>query len=143
MKEPLPFGKMLAVQARLQPERIGARDLEREMSFAVWNRRACRLANALRGLGLVKGDRVAVLAYNCVEWLEIYAGAAKAGLVVVPVNFRFVAKEAAYVIANAECAALIAQADLLPLADEARGAIPIPAERSFASGQAISGMAGL
>ncbi len=46
-----------------------------------------------------------------------------------PVNFRFVAKEAAYVIADAECAALIAQADLLPLADEARDAIPIQPDR--------------
>ncbi len=129
MRDPLPFGRMLSVQARLQPDRIGARDLERSMSFALWNRRACRFANALAGLGLRKGDRIAVLAYNCVEWLEIYAGAAKAGLVVVPVNFRFVAKEAAYVIADAECAALIAQADLLPLADEARATIPIHPDR--------------
>ncbi len=129
MRDPLPFGRMLSVQARLQPDRIGARDLERSMSFALWNRRACRFANALAGLGLRKGDRIAVLAYNCVEWLEIYAGAAKAGLVVVPVNFRFVAKEAAYVIADAECTALIAQADLLPLADEARATIPIHPDR--------------
>ena len=129
MKDLLTFGQMLAVQARLQPDRIGARDLERSMSFALWNRRACRLANALLGLGLAKGDRVAVLAYNCVEWLEIYAGAAKAGLVVVPVNFRFVAREAAYVIADAEAAALIVQADLLPLADEARDALPIRHDR--------------
>ena len=37
------------------------------------------------GLGLAKGDRVAVLAYNAVEWMEIYAATAKAGLVMVPV----------------------------------------------------------
>ncbi len=51
MRDPLPFGRMLSVQARLQPDRIGARDLERSMSFALWNRRACRFANALAGLG--------------------------------------------------------------------------------------------
>ena len=83
---------MLSVQARLQPDRIGARDLEREMSFRDWNARSCRLANALLGLGLAKGDRVAVLAYNCVEWLEIYAATAKAGLVAVPVNFRLIGR---------------------------------------------------
>ena len=49
---------------------------------------SCRLANALMGLGLSKGDRVCVLAYNCVEWLEIYAATALAGLVAVPINFR-------------------------------------------------------
>ena len=41
--------------------------------------RAHRLANALLGLGLQQGDRVALTAYNCVEWLEIYVALARAG----------------------------------------------------------------
>ena len=86
-------GQMLATLARLQPNRLGARDLERSMTFAEWDDRACRLANALLSLGLSKGDRVAVLAYNRVEWAEIYAAVAKAGLVAVPVNFRLSAPE--------------------------------------------------
>ena len=60
-----------------------------------WNERSCRLANALLGLGLAKGDRVAVLAYNRVEWAEIYAATAKAGLIAVPINFRLVGPEVA------------------------------------------------
>ncbi|MFN5687645.1 AMP-binding protein, partial [Bradyrhizobium sp.] len=64
MKDLLNFGQMLAAHARMSPERTGARDLERSMSFRLWNARACRLANALLGLGLAKGDRVAILAYN-------------------------------------------------------------------------------
>jgi non-ribosomal peptide synthetase component F len=52
MRDVLTPGQMLAVQARLQPDRIGARDLEREMTFRQWNARACRLGNALLGLGL-------------------------------------------------------------------------------------------
>ena len=92
MKNPLHLGQMLSVHARLSPDRAGARDLDRSMTFAQWNRRACRLANGLLGLGLAKGDRVAILAYNCVEWAEIYAAAAKAGLVAVPINFRLVGR---------------------------------------------------
>ena len=46
MRDVLTPGQMLAVQARLQPDRIGARDLERAMTFRQWNARACRLANA-------------------------------------------------------------------------------------------------
>ena len=61
MKDLLNFGQMLAVHGRLSPDRIGARDLERSMTFPQWNERSCRLANALLGLGLSKGDRVAVL----------------------------------------------------------------------------------
>ena len=89
----LTLGQMVAAQARLRPQALGARDLERSMTFRQWNARSCRLANALIGLGLQKGDRVAVLAYNCVEWAEIYVAAAKAGLIAVPVNFRLSAPE--------------------------------------------------
>src|SRR6185369_16197060 len=100
---------MLSVHARLSPGRIGARDLERSMSFWQWNARACRLANALLGLGLAKGDRVAVLAYNCIEWAEIYAAAAKAGVVAVPVNFRLIGPEIRYIAQNCEARAFIVQ----------------------------------
>jgi fatty-acyl-CoA synthase len=67
MRNVLNLGQMLTAHARLSPQRIGARDLERSMTFSQWNARACQLANALLGLGLRKGDRVAVLAYNTVE----------------------------------------------------------------------------
>ena len=82
------MGIVLGMHAHTFPAKIGARDLERTMTFRTWYERSCRLANALRGLGLSKGDRVCVLAYNCVEWLEIYAATALAGLVAVPINFR-------------------------------------------------------
>ena len=51
------LGQMIAAQARLRPDAIGAADLERALTFQDWNRRACRLANALLGAGLAKGDR--------------------------------------------------------------------------------------
>ncbi len=100
---PLPhLGEVLSLNARLYPDRPGARDLSRAMTFRQWDERACRLANALLGLGLAKGDRVAILAYNCVEWLEIYAATAKAGLVMVPVNFRLLGDDIAYIVENSE-----------------------------------------
>ena len=80
------MGIVLGMHAHTFPDKIGARDLERAMTFRTWHERSCRLANALMGLGLSKGDRVCVLAYNCVEWLEIYAATALAGLVAVPIN---------------------------------------------------------
>ena len=94
----LTLGQMVGAHARLRPQSLGARDLERSMTFLEWNRRSCRLANAFLGLGLVRGDRVAVLAYNCVEWAEIYVAAAKAGLIAVPINFRLSAAEVAFIV---------------------------------------------
>ena len=129
MQDLLNFGQMLSCHARLSPNRIGARDLDRAMTFAQWNARSCRLANALLGLGLAKGDRVAILAYNCVEWVEIYAAMAKAGLVAVPVNFRLVAAEARYILENAGASALIVQDELAGIVEELRNDMPVAADR--------------
>ena len=90
----LHFGEIVAMNACLSPNKVGARDLTRSLTFREWNERSCKLANAFIGLGLEKGDRIAVLAYNCIEWMEIYAAVAKAGLVVVPINFRLISSEA-------------------------------------------------
>jgi acyl-CoA synthetase (AMP-forming)/AMP-acid ligase II len=122
----LTIGQTLTAHARLQPDRIGARDLERTMTFREWNARSCRLANALLGLGLRKGDRVAVLAYNCVEWAEIYAAAAKSGLVAVPINFRLVGPEIRYIVEDAEASALIVQDALFQEVEAIREGLSIP-----------------
>jgi fatty-acyl-CoA synthase len=121
------FGQALRMNARLFPDKIGARDLGRQMTFRQWNARSCRLANALIGLGLAKADRVAVLAYNRIEWLEIYAATAKAGLVCVPVNFRLTAGEIRYIVENCEAKALIVEDALLDRIEPLRGALAIPA----------------
>ena len=49
------------------------------------------------GAGLARGDRVAILAYNRVEWAEIFAATAKSGIVAVPINFRLTGPEAQYI----------------------------------------------
>ena len=129
MKDLLNFGQMLSVHARVTPNRIGARDLERSMTFSQWNERSCRLANALLGLGLAKGDRVAVLAYNCVEWCEIFAATAKAGLVALPINFRLIGKEVQFIVDNAEAAAFIVQDELAAWSRKSARILPIKADR--------------
>jgi fatty-acyl-CoA synthase len=129
MTKMLTVGEMLGAQARLQPDRIGARDLERALTFREWNARACRLANALLGLGLAKGDRVAVFAYNRLEWAEIYAAVAKSGLIAVPVNFRLTAPEARFICVDSGVRAVIAEAALAPLADAFRDDLGIGDER--------------
>ena len=141
MKTVLNLGQVLTAHARLSPDRIGARDLERSMTFHQWNARACRLANALLGLGLSKGDRVAILAYNTVEWVEIYAAAAKAGLVAVPVNFRLVGKEIRYIVDHAEAAAIIVQDQLVGALEEVGPELSVPSSRRiwFGTGRCPAG----
>jgi acyl-CoA synthetase (AMP-forming)/AMP-acid ligase II len=127
MRGVLNLGEIVAAHARLQGKKIGTRDSRRALTFAQWNQRACRLASALLGLGLKKGNRVAVLAYNRVEWMEIYVAAAKAGVVAVPVNFRLVAPEIKYIAEHCEARAFIVEDDLVRSVDPVRGELKIPA----------------
>jgi fatty-acyl-CoA synthase len=141
MKRLLDLGQMLACHARVSPDRVGARDLERSMTFREWNSRACRLANGLLGVGMAKGGRVAVLAYNTVEWVEIYTAAAKAGLVAVPVNFRLVGKEIRYVVDDAGATAIIVQDQLVGALEEIGSELSVPPSRRiwFGRGQCPAG----
>ena len=111
------------MNAYLSPDKVGARDLARSLTFRGWNDRSCKLANALVGLGLEKGDRIAVLAYNCLEWMEIYAAVAKAALAVVPINFRLIGSEVRYIVENSEAKAIIVQDDLLDRVETIREAL--------------------
>ena len=133
----LHLGQILRGHARLRPGALGARDLERSLTYAEWNDRACRLANALTGLGLAKGDRVAVLAYNRLEWAEIYVAAAKAGLVVVPINFRLTPSETAYIVNDSGAAALIVEDSLARLIEEVRDILEVRSDRMIQMGTGL------
>src|SRR5215212_10543971 len=128
MSQLLTVSDTVAAQARLQPHKLGARDGRRALTYRQWHQRASRLANALRGLGLEPGDRVAVLAYNCVEWLEIYVALARAGLVAVPINFRLVGPEILYIVQHAETRAFIVQDSLVERVESIRDQIATPPE---------------
>ena len=68
----------------------------REITWAVFDEKANRVANMLLARGVQKGDRIAILMFNCLEWLPIYFGILKTGAIAVPFNFRFDSKEIQY-----------------------------------------------
>jgi len=100
---------VVRVNALKYPKKIAIKDLYKEYNYKQWDERSCRLANALADMGLKKGDRFAVIAYNCVEWMEIYAAAAKGGFVCVPIMFRLAQAEMEYIINHCEAKVLIVQ----------------------------------
>jgi fatty-acyl-CoA synthase len=91
-----------------------------ELSFGEYNEKSCRLANAWLDMGLKTGDRVSVLLYNVVEYMEIYLAAAKAGVVIVPINFRWVGREIEYVVNDSESKAFICSEEFLEEVDSVR-----------------------
>ena len=79
----------------------------REITWNVFNEKANRFANMLLSRGVKKGDKVAILMYNCLEWLPIYFGILKAGALAVPFNFRYSAEEIQYCADLAEVQVLV------------------------------------
>ena len=84
-----------------------AATFRRQMTWGEFEARANRFANLLLDRGVKKGDKVAILLMNCLEWLPLYFGILKAGAVAVPLNFRYDAEEIKYCLELAEVAALI------------------------------------
>jgi len=80
------------------PGRFAVITGDRRIGHAEFGERCGRVAEALRGLGLSRGDRVAILAANGHEYLECYVGAPAGGFVIVPLNTRHAAPELEYAV---------------------------------------------
>ena len=89
-------GDWLARRAALTPERVALIDTlggNRRISYRDWNAAANRTARLLRELGVARGDRVAVLAMNCVAYLDIWFACGKLGAIMQPLNWRLTPAE--------------------------------------------------
>ena len=78
-----------------------------EITWGVCNEKSNRVANYLIARGIVKGDKVAILLMNCLDWLPIYFGILKTGALAVPLNYRYSADEIEYCVGLAEADVLI------------------------------------
>ena len=78
-----------------------------EITWDEFNKKANRFANLLLSRGIKKGDKVAILLMNCLEWLPIYFGILKTGALAVPLNYRYTADEIKYCLELSESDVLI------------------------------------
>jgi long-chain acyl-CoA synthetase len=79
----------------------------REMTWRLFDEQTNRFANLLLSRGIGKGDKVAILLMNCLEWLPIYFGILKTGAVAVPMNYRYTAEEIEYCLKLSETRGLV------------------------------------
>src|ERR1700712_4289114 len=107
------IGDIATNNARRYPDKDALVDADRTHTWSQVEDRSRRLADHLAGVGLHPGDRVIVLARNCIEWPEISFGLAKAGLIAVPVNIRLAPDEVAHVREDCDARAVIIHADHL------------------------------
>ena len=93
-------------------------------TYAELNELVNRLAHGLLALGAVAGDRIVWCGPNSLETIAVVHAARKAGLVAVPLSYRFTAEEMAYVIDNSDATLVVADADYAPLIASVRSEIP-------------------
>ena len=98
------------------------RPYRREITWGVFEEKANRFANMLTQNGIGKGNKVAILLMNCIDWLPIYFGILKTGALVVPLNFRYSSDEIDYCLD-------LAEADVLVFGNEFVGRVEAVADK--------------
>ncbi len=105
------IGELPTLCARRYPRKRATVWHGQSQTFATFNERVNRLVGALRNLGLGAGSKIGILSRNRPEVLEVFFAAAKAGIVLVPINFRLQAPEFRFVINDAGLQALVVGPD--------------------------------
>jgi acyl-CoA synthetase (AMP-forming)/AMP-acid ligase II len=122
------IGRIPAKTASLEPQREALVDVpnERRITFGELDERVRRLANALRDdLGLSKGDRVAILSKNCIQYMEVFYGAARCGLIALPLNWRLSDVELLRLLEDGEPRVIVVSAEYREMAERLRQKIHI------------------
>jgi len=117
----LNIGAFLAKRAELNPHREALVYENSRLNFRQLNERASRTANALLQLGVRPGERVAILAQNCIEYYDTYFGGAKIGATIVPINWRLAPPEIQFILENSGARTLVFGPEYINLVSGLRG----------------------
>src|SRR6266852_329288 len=118
---PLDFARRAR---KLYPEREAVIDGELRLTYAQFFDRCDRWSSGLQRLGIKQGDRVAYLAPNTHAQLESCYAVPQIGAVLVPINYRLIADDFAYILAHSGAKVVCAHADYIDVLDGIRDRIP-------------------
>jgi len=105
----LNIGEIINVNAIKYPNKLALKDARRKLTFKELNERTNKLANGFLKKGIKKGDKVAFLSNNSVEFMEMYVAAAKGGFIIVPLNFRLHPDDIFFIIKNSDAKILVVE----------------------------------
>jgi long-chain acyl-CoA synthetase len=100
---------------------------------------ANRVSHGLRALGLDRGDTVACVLPNGLEFIELYLGAMQIGLYLTPVNHHLVGPEIAYIVNDSEAGVLVGHERFTDEMAKALTEVSLPTDRVFMVGEPIEG----
>ena len=103
----------------------------REITWRQFDTYANRFANLLFTRGIKKGDKVAILLMNCIEWLPIYFGVLKTGALAVPMNYRYTGEEIRYCADLADCTMMLFGPEFTSRVESVRDQLPMVKDYFF------------
>ena len=118
------IGELFDKAVRHYADRVAVKHGDRALTYRDLGTQVNRLANALLGLGLAHGDRVALLMWNCPEYVVCDFAVAKAGLVKVPLNHLLTGDDVLFRIQDSEASAVICDEPFAPMVTELAGRCP-------------------
>ena len=102
----------LRLNAWRNPKKVAAVFEDKRLTYEELNARANQLAHAMLKKGFKRQEKISIIMYNNIEFLEIYHGLARAALISVPINFRLVPAELEYIINNSDSTGLFVGIEL-------------------------------
>ena len=133
------LGDIPRLNARRYPEKKAVIMEGHQLTYGQLNVLVNRLAHGLLSLGVLPGDRVAIMAEDCVEFVIINYAVAKCGAVLVPLNFRYQNAEVVYVVNDSAPKLFFYESRFAGLIDETKGQFEPGIRLAVISGEGIDG----
>jgi long-chain acyl-CoA synthetase len=105
------IGELYSLNSAKLKDKMAVICEDQSLTHSQFEKRTNQFANALCNLGFQKGDRIAILSKNCLEYPEIIFGSAKAGVPFVPINYRMVEREVVSLLAHCKPKGIIFSPD--------------------------------
>ncbi|MCP4690080.1 MAG: long-chain fatty acid--CoA ligase, partial [Desulfobacterales bacterium] len=125
------IGSLFSRHGKYRPDHLAVVFEDRRLTWREYNRNINRLANAMRSIGIEKGDKVATILPNCMELLEIYWASAKIGAVVVPLSTLLRAGAMKTLLRNSDAVMVVTRGDFVEELNSIRGDLPNVAEDRY------------
>lgn len=132
------IGDLIRLNAKRYPGKVALMMDDKHLTFRQLNQLANHLAHGLLSLGVTEGDRVAILAFNCLEYPVVNYAVAKCGAILVPINFRYKKDELVYVVNNSNPKVLFHGQEFSAMVDEARSQFSSPLHPVSISGKPLA-----
>jgi len=131
----MDIGTLIPRHAQYRPDHTAIVFDGNRLTYAAFNQRINKLANALLAGGITKGQMVATVMPNCQELLDIYWAAAKTGIVVVPMSPLLQPKGLAKLLNDADAVMVFVHPNYAPLVDASRHGLDIPSDKIVLTGE--------